>query len=85
MGLVVTISVVVRTGLVAGASVVRTIVVGKSVATAVVGIPIGSHLKYFISKKRRKISPIRIMIYILLAGYWIWFGMTQCGVDKTTS
>ena len=36
-------------------------------------------------KKRRKISPIRIMIYILLAGYWIWFGMTQCGVDKTTS
>ena len=36
-------------------------------------------------KQRRKISPIRIIIYVLLAGYWIWFGITQCGVKETIS
>ena len=39
----------------------------------------------FGKKQRRKITPIRIIIYALLAAYWIWFGIQRCGVDENIS
>ena len=39
----------------------------------------------FGQKQRKKISPIRMIIYALLAAYWIWFAFQQCGAKETIS